>query len=406
MSPTLLVLILVVAAYLVGAIPFGYCLARLKGVDLFQTGSGNIGATNVGRVLGRKWGVLIFILDFLKGVAPVALVPVILRACPPEYSVQLQPIDGLRVGIALAAFLGHLFPVFLRFRGGKGVATGGGAFFVLLPGPVAISFLNWLALVVSFRYISVASILAIVGVCITRLATMPLGEDGLILTLFCFGGTAIVIWKHRGNLRRLTQGTESRLEERPMFDYLQRTMHLIALGLMLGSAVFFNLVAAPTIFRSLQEVAFSEPGDRTAQVPINTGLDDDKKKQLGNALAGAAVGPIFPLFFGFQAVCGVVALITAAGWWNGGGKADRWRVYLTAAALATIASGWPLSKHVTSIRLARFSTDAAVAATAQADFGVWHLFSLGLSLVSLLLVIGAMLLAAKIKSPIVDSRRA
>ena len=128
-----------VFAYFIGAIPFGYLIARAKGVDLFQVGSGNIGATNVGRVLGRKYGILVFVLDFLKGAGPVGLVPVIVRCLPMEYREQGQSIDLLRVATALAAFFGHLFPIYLRFRGGKGVATGAGTVFVLVPGPATIS---------------------------------------------------------------------------------------------------------------------------------------------------------------------------------------------------------------------------------------------------------------------------
>src|SRR4051795_10569030 len=95
------------AAYLVGAIPFGYLVARARGVDIFKAGSGNIGATNVGRVLGRKSGVLVFVLDFLKGVVPTAI---------------MCSTFGVTAGVAagLAAFLGHLFPAYLRFHGGKG----------------------------------------------------------------------------------------------------------------------------------------------------------------------------------------------------------------------------------------------------------------------------------------------
>src|SRR5580704_17549792 len=118
MSPLLFTVILLLSAYLIGALPFGYLIARAKGVDLFQVGSGNIGASNVGRVLGRKYGILVFVLDFLNGAGPVALVPVLVRYLPTEYHEQGQSVDLLRVATALAAFVGHLFPIYLRFRGG------------------------------------------------------------------------------------------------------------------------------------------------------------------------------------------------------------------------------------------------------------------------------------------------
>src|SRR5947209_7857227 len=117
-------------SYLVGAIPFGYLIGRARGVDIFEHGSGNIGATNVGRVLGRRFGILVFLLDFAKGALPVLMAA---RLCG---LTELEvPAQSLEVTAGLAAFLGHLFPVYLRFRGGKGVATGAGVVAMLLPVP-------------------------------------------------------------------------------------------------------------------------------------------------------------------------------------------------------------------------------------------------------------------------------
>ena len=179
-----------------------------------------------------------------------------------------------------------------------------------------------------------------------------------------------------------------------MIDFLHRALHLLALGLWLGSAFFFNFLAAPTMFATFKQVAASEPSDRTAFIDINSWLDSDKKEQLGNALFGAAVGPVFPLFFGVSAICGAVALITAFGWWKSPGRVNHWRVYLIALALTLVAIGWPISQKVTELRLARFSTDSAIATAAKADFATWHLVSLGLSLLTAVLVFVAMLLAA------------
>src|SRR5215207_9636298 len=116
----------VFASYFIGAVPFGYLVARLRGVDIFHAGSGNIGATNVGRVLGRKFGLLVFVLDFMKGAGPVLLTGLL----PSEAHEVFGLPNALRVGSAVCAFLGHLFPIYLRFRGGKGVATGAGIVFV------------------------------------------------------------------------------------------------------------------------------------------------------------------------------------------------------------------------------------------------------------------------------------
>src|SRR5579872_4774549 len=116
-EPTALILA-ALFGYLVGGVPFGYLIGRWRGVEIRQQGSGNIGATNVGRVLGRRFGILVFLLDFAKGALPVLAA----RFAP---AVDL-PADSLPVAAGVAAFLGHLFPIYLRFHGGKGVATAAG----------------------------------------------------------------------------------------------------------------------------------------------------------------------------------------------------------------------------------------------------------------------------------------
>ena len=146
------------AAYLVGAIPFGYLVARLNGVDIFRAGSGNIGATNVARVVGRRAGLLVFALDMLKGAVPVALAVPLSRLLT-EDPVTTGRDELVRVLAAVAAFLGHLFPVWLGFRGGKGVATGLGTVLVLVPGPAAVALLVWLAAVSAKHFVSFGSIL-------------------------------------------------------------------------------------------------------------------------------------------------------------------------------------------------------------------------------------------------------
>src|ERR1019366_6783581 len=112
----MLAILVILAAYLIGAIPFGYLVARWRGVNIFAHGSGNIGATNVGRILGRKFGLLVFVLDFAKGAGPVALAMLMKR----HFDDELWSRGYVEVAAALAAFLGHLFPIYLRFHGGKG----------------------------------------------------------------------------------------------------------------------------------------------------------------------------------------------------------------------------------------------------------------------------------------------
>src|SRR5438105_7918948 len=135
MNTAVLLLLTALVSYLIGSIPFGYLVARMRGVDIFKEGSGNIGATNVGRVLGRKFGLLVFALDLLKGALPT-LGASLLSA---HFEPKLPP-DTLAVVAAVMAFLGHLFPIYVRFHGGKGVATGAGAVLVLVAVPALAGF--------------------------------------------------------------------------------------------------------------------------------------------------------------------------------------------------------------------------------------------------------------------------
>src|SRR5438094_10433846 len=168
MIDALLVGLTALVAYLVGATPFGYLVARRRGVDLFAHGSGNIGATNVGRVLGRRFGILVFVLDFLKGALPTLAATLLDRTAQPDL-----PADTLPVTAGLAAFLGHLFPIYLRFRGGKGVATGAGVVTVLLPGPACAALATWVFVVLASRYVSLASLVAALALCVVRLVATP-----------------------------------------------------------------------------------------------------------------------------------------------------------------------------------------------------------------------------------------
>lgn len=190
-----------------------------------------------------------------------------------------------------------------------------------------------------------------------------------------------------------------------MTDSLSRMLHLLALGLWMGSSLFFSFVAAPKIFTSFKELVQTAPSDRTAFVPITSGLDDARKDQLGNALAGAAVGPIFPLLFGLHALCGVVAMITALRWWSSPGRVSHWRVYVIGLALALVVVSWPVSQKVTELRLARFSSDGTIAEAAKNDFAKWHLYSLGLSFLTTLLALVALMLAAKLPAITNSARR-
>jgi acyl-phosphate glycerol 3-phosphate acyltransferase len=399
----LIALLTLLVAYLIGAIPFGYLIARARGVDIFHAGSGNIGATNVGRILGRRFGLLVFALDFAKGAVPVAASGLL----PSQSHEALGPPNALRVGIALCTFLGHLFPVYLGFRGGKGVATGAGTVLVLVPGPAVLAVLAWAAVVGATRTISLGSVIAAAVLCVARLVSVPdpFGQESVVLTGFCLAGSVLVVLKHRANLARLARGTENRLEDHPMFHTLARAIHVLSLGLWFGAAVMFNLIVAPTqFFEAFPAVVESAPSDRTAYLPLAPGASEEQRKQLATALAGSAVGPVFPKFFQLQAACASLALITALGWRNRPGPVNRWRVIVIGLAAVTVVVGWPLFNKVSGLRVERFHSDPATAQAAAAAFGQWHLVSLLLSVVTLGLAGVALAMAARMPEPITVAR--
>lgn len=394
------------AAYLIGAIPFGYLVARSRGVDILQKGSGNIGATNVGRVLGKKFGILVFVFDFAKGALPALAA----RWLATPDVVALLGRDGLPVLAGLSSFIGHMFPVYLRFRGGKGVATGAGVVTVLVPGPTAGALLTWLVVVSVSRYVSLASLTAVVVLCLLRVVATPapFGSDNLTLTVFCFVAAALVFLRHRSNIARLLRATENQIEGGATMFLLAKTLHVLALGLWFGSAVFFNLIAAPLLFHKFEALVTTSSEER-AVLP----LTDTRDKEMGTRLAGAAVSPIFPWFFLLEGSCGVIVALTAWSWSRAqpAHVVHRVRSAVAVLALATVVVAWPLAEKVSQLRWERYSANPALAAAAKAAFGPWHGYSLLLSLVTLALVTVLMALAAQlpvaetVKVP-VEARRA
>ena len=189
-------------SYLLGSIPFGYILLRIfRGQDVRQTGSGNIGATNVARS-SPALGVLTLFLDALKGAIAVAVA----RALFPD---QMM----LAAIAALFAILGHIFPVWLRFRGGKGVATGLGAFVMLAPKIVLIALGIFVVMVFAFRYVSLASIVTVALFPLLAWLLKAYGNTPMVL-VFMAAASALIIAKHRGNIRRLFAGTEPHFQWR------------------------------------------------------------------------------------------------------------------------------------------------------------------------------------------------
>jgi glycerol-3-phosphate acyltransferase PlsY len=195
----------IIGAYLLGSIPFGYLAGRVAGIDVRQHGSGNIGATNVLRVLGCKYGYPVFVADTLKGFAAVRL------------GLWLSDGSAYKLGVvaAICAVLGHSFPVWLGFRGGKGVATSAGAYFGLLPAETLIAIGVWVVTFLLFRFVSVASLASAAAVPLSLWFLAPANTPGRgLLLVFSIAITVLVIVRHRGNIRRLFCGTEPRFERR------------------------------------------------------------------------------------------------------------------------------------------------------------------------------------------------
>ncbi len=204
-------LIVAVSAYLLGSIPFGLILTRaFLGTDVRKIGSGNIGATNVMRTGSKGLGIATLVLDAGKGYAAVMLAWALVH-----YS-GLVPGDDAYAGwsmagvAALFAILGHVFPVWLKFKGGKGVATGVGVFLALVPKAVLIVLGIFAVIFALFRYVSLASIIATAA--FPAVAYAVLGGDGHNLLPFMCAASLLIIAKHHQNIRRLCSGTEHRLE--------------------------------------------------------------------------------------------------------------------------------------------------------------------------------------------------
>jgi len=197
--------------YLLGSIPVGYLAGLIAGVDIRHAGSGNIGATNVTRVLGKRYGYPVFIMDFLKGLMAVSMSILIEKRAQP----LSVPTELFGIIAAISCVIGHSFPVWLSFKGGKGVATSMGALFGLVPFVALVGAVVWVITFETTRYVSVASITAAVAVPIGILILMPLKEVGVAALLYlsiCLA--ALVIFRHRSNLSRLVRGTEPRFKRK------------------------------------------------------------------------------------------------------------------------------------------------------------------------------------------------
>jgi glycerol-3-phosphate acyltransferase PlsY len=200
--------IIALGSYLLGSIPFGYIAGRLCGVDIRTKGSGNIGATNALRVLGKKWGYAVFALDFLKGWLPVKL------ALGWGIALMVHPASAPGALAGLCVLVGHSFPVWLGFKGGKGIASSAGVIVALFPAAFLICLGVWIFVFTTSRYVSVASIAGSVALPLAVLFLyLTHRADWLALTVsvvMCL----LAVWRHRSNIIRLRAGTEPRFEKK------------------------------------------------------------------------------------------------------------------------------------------------------------------------------------------------
>lgn len=223
--------LLIVGAYLLGSVPFAYILGRLRGIDIREHGSRNVGASNVGRVLGRPMGMFCFVLDVCKGLIPTLMAGLTGGLLHEWFDSADQAITTMQmllwVLVGASAIIGHTNSVFLGFQGGKGVATACGAMLGIYPFltmPVAIAVVIWLVVLGIFRMISLASMLACVSIPLSFLLTLAIfdpseGESNFVEKALghwpFFGITALlaafVVWKHRSNIHRIMAGTEARI---------------------------------------------------------------------------------------------------------------------------------------------------------------------------------------------------
>jgi glycerol-3-phosphate acyltransferase PlsY len=196
-------LLTALAAYLLGSIPTGYLVARWKNIDITQVGSGNIGATNVFRILGRGPGIFVLVTDAAKGALSVLFLPGLAALVAGAGSPWLAALA------AVCAVLGHNFTCWLRFKGGKGIATSAGALAALVPAAFLVIFITWIVVFALGRYVSLASI---ASAAVLPLATAFTSRGELRWPLVGLTSllTFLAIWRHRPNIRRLLDGTENR----------------------------------------------------------------------------------------------------------------------------------------------------------------------------------------------------
>ena len=211
----------IIGAYLLGSVPFGLLIARAHGKDLRSIGSGNIGATNVSRALGRKWAYICFALDVLKGLVPMFATLPLARALPDQSQAEKVVLLWLWLAVGCAAIAGHIFPIYLRFKGGKGVSTSFGVALGLWPYFTVCAIFalaTWLIVVLTWRYVSLASMVASTVfplVLIAATILIPAWEFGHLWPVVATAVAipVLVVMRHRENITKLIAGTESKIRQ-------------------------------------------------------------------------------------------------------------------------------------------------------------------------------------------------
>jgi len=214
--PVLAYILVAVAAYLLGSIPFGFLAAKAKGIDIRSVGSGNIGATNAMRVLGKPAGMFVLLMDVLKGFAAVAwLTPTIYNWIEPHYFGLAPGFAAASVAVRMkfmvlagvCAVLGHNYTCWLKFKGGKGIATTAGVYLALAPWALLVGLVVFVLAVLITKYVSIGSITAAIALPATVWIMSP---QNLFLGIVTTALGALAIYKHKSNIQRLMAGTEHR----------------------------------------------------------------------------------------------------------------------------------------------------------------------------------------------------
>jgi hypothetical protein len=279
--------------------------------------------------------------------------------------------------------------------------------------------LAWLVVLLATRYVSLASLTAAAVLCLARLAFPPgpWAPAHRLTTLFCLLAVTLVFVRHHANIRRLLRGNENRIKDSPAMLLLGKTLHVLALGLWFGTVLFFTFVVGLVLVHTFEAEASKPRSERPLwfpewQVPHeripDSALPDPLRKEQGSQAFGAAVGPLFPWYFGIQAVCGLVAVATAQGWSSSrrDERVHRVRTLVLVLALLTVAGGWWMERVVHGLREERGRAMEAVllgasptreevarAEAARAEFGRWHGYSLLVNFATVALVTVGMALA-------------